>query len=698
MWLEDLEARTLLSILTVTNPGDAGTGSLRGEIGLAQNGDTINFAPSLNGQTIGLTSGKLTLRKNLIIAGPGANLLTVNGNNASRVFDIQSGTVAISGLTITGGNASVSNGGGILIASTGSLVLDSDAISGNRVSGPGIDSGGGVSNNGTLTVTNSTFSGNQAGQGGAIDNAGTASITNSTINGNTASSSQVGAGGGINNTGSLTLENDTITENVANGLMGGVGGGVGSSTFYRATNTIIAQNRARTGPDVDPSPVGLSNLIGTDPKLGPLQNNGGPTPTRALLAGSPALNAGTAAGAPTADQRGVPRMGGINIGAYQASATVLQVAGFPSSVTAGTAGQVVVTALDPFGQPALGYTGTVHSSSSDPQAELPADYAFTTADKGAHSFSATLKTAGTQSLTATDTGTASLTGSQAGITVSPATLDHFGVSTSVDGSSAVAGTPFDVTVVAQDAFNNTVTGYTGTVHFSSADPFGATLPADYTFQATDQGVAVFPGGATLYTAGTGDITVADTASGLSGVDYITVTGAPAVAFQVVAPANAGVGSAFDVTVLAVDAYGNPDTDYTGTVHFTTTDCDPGVVLPADFTFQLTDAGVATFPGGVTLVTPGDQVLTVTDTVSGITGSATVTVGNTPPSPPPGGGGGAADGTPTARSFVPASSGTASPIRPMDTGQTAALDLVFQEMGQWPVHRATGNAWILDPVG
>src|SRR5262249_44668113 len=242
--LEGLEDRTLLSILTVTNLGDTGAGSLRGEVALAQDGDTINFAASLNGQTIGLTRGQLALCKNLTITGPGANRLTVSGNNTSRVFDIQSAAVAISGLTITGGNAGFSAGGGILITSTGSLTLDGDTISGNRTYG----NGGGVSNNppGTPAVTNSTFNGNPAHQGGALDNAGTASLTNSTIDGNTAngagSNPQVGAGGGINNSGTLTLENDTIAGNAANGLMGGVGGGVGSSTFYRATNTIIAQN------------------------------------------------------------------------------------------------------------------------------------------------------------------------------------------------------------------------------------------------------------------------------------------------------------------------------------------------------------------------------------------------------------------------------------------------------------------------
>jgi hypothetical protein len=247
--LDALEDRFLLSTITVTNTNDGGPGSLRSAILNAPSGATINFAANLDGQTIGLTSGELALRKNLTITGPGADRLAVSGNNTSRVFDIQSATVAISGLSITGGYAGLSAGGGILITSTGSLVLDSDTISGNSTSG----NGGGVSNNplGTLTVMNSTFSGNRASQGGALDNPGTASLTNSTIDGNTAngfgSSSQVGAGGGINNTGTLTIANDTIAGNAANGRMSGVGGGVGNSGTLTLANDNHRRQR-RPGP------------------------------------------------------------------------------------------------------------------------------------------------------------------------------------------------------------------------------------------------------------------------------------------------------------------------------------------------------------------------------------------------------------------------------------------------------------------
>jgi hypothetical protein len=293
---------------------------------------------------------------------------------------------------------------------------------------------------------------------------------------------------------------------------------------------------------------------------------------------------------------------------------------------AGTPFDVTVTAQDAYGNTVTtGYTGTVHFSSADPHgASLPDDYTFQPGDNGQATFpsGATLFTAGTQDVTVTD-AVNSLTGS-ASVTVVAAAADHFAVTTSATNPD-VAGTPFDVTVTVQDAYGNTVTDYTGTVHFSSADPHGASLPDDYTFQASDNGQVTFTGGATLYTAGIQDVTVTDAANNLSGTTNVTVVAGSAVAFVVQAPATAASGTPFDVTIIAVDAYGNTDMNYAGTIHFTTSDNDPGVVLPADYTFQPGDAGMITFPAGVTLITPGDQTLTIADLTSGITGSTTVTV-------------------------------------------------------------------------
>jgi hypothetical protein len=108
--------------------------------------------------------------------------------------------------------------------------------------------------------------------------------------------------------------------------------------------------------------------------------------------------------------------------------------------------------------------------------------------------------------------------------------------------------------------------------------------------------------------------------------------APADHFQITATPNAVSGTPFDITLTASGSWGNIDTGYQGTVTFSSTDPHAGVVLPADYTFTTGvggDFGVHTFSGAVTLITLGDQTLTVTDKASGITGSVTITVGPGP---------------------------------------------------------------------
>jgi hypothetical protein len=169
---------------------------------------------------------------------------------------------------------------------------------------------------------------------------------------------------------------------------------------------------------------GDGDLINTDPLLGPLQNNGGPTQTIALQAGSPALNAGDPNELGNTDQRGVVRSGGVNIGAYQASATAFVVTA-PDTVQSGVPFDMTVTAVDPYNQVAVGYTGTATftTTDTDPGVVLPADYAFTLGDGGVHTFTdtglgeTTLITPGDQTLTVMDTADNTITGS-ATITVS----------------------------------------------------------------------------------------------------------------------------------------------------------------------------------------------------------------------------------------------------------------------------------------
>jgi hypothetical protein len=197
-----------------------------------------------------------------------------------------------------------------------------------------------------------------------------------------------------------------------------------------------------------------------------------------------------------------------------------------------------------------------------------------------------------------------------------------------------AGTPFVVTLTAMDADGYVASGYTGTVRFTSSDAYPGLLPSAYTFTPSDNGTHNF--GTVLFTTGVQTLTAEDTAnSQITGSTTVMVQAAPANHLFTTAPLAPVAGTPFDVTVAALDPYGNVDTNYTGTVSFTSSDTDPGVLLPANYTFQLSDNGTHTFASGVTLITPGNQTITATDTASEITGSATIPV--TSPAPPPGGG-------------------------------------------------------------
>jgi RHS repeat-associated protein len=275
-------------------------------------------------------------------------------------------------------------------------------------------------------------------------------------------------------------------------------------------------------------------------------------------------------------------------------------------------------AQDAFGNVAIGYRGTVHLASSDASAVLPADHAFTAADNGSYTFQGViLKTAGApQSITATDTVTPTISGSLANVSVAPgpaAALVLTGPGTGTAGSSSTVG------IEAQDSCKgNRVTGYTGSVRFSSSDP-QATLPATYTFTAADAGFKSFPSGVVLRTAGTQTLVVTDgTLTTSSSVSVSPAAAATLILSGVVSPITAG--TAATLTVQAKDAYGNLATNYTGTVRFTSSDAQAAV--PANFSFS-GSGGTHTFTNGVTLRTAGTQSVTAADTtVQSITGQQT----------------------------------------------------------------------------
>jgi hypothetical protein len=366
-----------------------------------------------------LNRGTLTIINSLITRNIDA---TFSGGGGAGIAN--AGTLIVTGSTLSA-NAGGGSGNGILNYSAGMATVSDSTVSGNTA-----NDGGGIANqNGTVTVNNSTIAGNMGGFGdGGIENLGMMAISNSTLFGNAAE----GGGGGIGNGGTLTITNSTISGN-ANSF-GGRGGGVFNAGALNVRNTIVAGNSDTGGaPDLSGtltssgynligntqggSGFDTTDLLNVDPLLGPLQDNGGPAFTMALLPGSPALNAGDPNQLGSPDQRGVLRSGGVNIGAYQASASRFVLTA-PARVTAGMPFDVTVTAVDIFGQVAAGYRGTVTFSTTDPDpgVVLPADYPFTAADGGVHTFTdtglgeTTLRTRGRQTITATDTGDASILG------------------------------------------------------------------------------------------------------------------------------------------------------------------------------------------------------------------------------------------------------------------------------------------------
>jgi hypothetical protein len=200
----------------------------------------------------------------------------------------------------------------------------------------------------------------------------------------------------------------------------------------------------------------------------------------------------------------VVRSGGVNIGAYQASASALVVTA-PNTATAGTPFDVTVKAVDPYGQTAVAYAGTVTFTSADPYgATLPANYQFTSADGGVHTFGAgaTLYTAGNWDVTAADTVTGSITGS-AIVAVSPAAADHLlFLQQPTDTAAGQTITPA-VTVAVVDQFGNVVTSDNlDTVTLSiGTNPSGGTLSGTLTVTVVN-GVAAF-GDLSIDTPGVG---------------------------------------------------------------------------------------------------------------------------------------------------------------------------------------------------
>lgn len=364
--------------------------------------DDIVFQSGLSG-TINLVGAQLDITDGVFIHGPGAGALTVSGQGQRRVFNIATDQeVTLSGLTIANGYV-YNNAGAGIVSDSAELTIESSVMSGNRVASSVVIAGWGgavATDSGSLTVSNSTITGNhvdysgtargnvapEGGWGGGIYVGPTtdAVISNSTISGNSA---KYGGGVAFDESGNtLDINNSTIAGNNAGDNGGGIyhkydSGGRGLSAAVQIVSTIVSGNTSPNGNDKDigggPVSAGFSliqdpggttvnasgpNIIGQDPQLGGLANNGGPTPTLLPAATSPALDKGTANGL-TIDQRGQVRTkddpalanaaggDGTDIGSVEASAGPTAPGGRPSCIgqeatIVGTNGQDTITGTD----------------------------------------------------------------------------------------------------------------------------------------------------------------------------------------------------------------------------------------------------------------------------------------------------------------------------------------------------------------
>jgi hypothetical protein len=350
----------------VTNTADSGAGSLRQAIADANDQGqfdaiTFNIPTSDPGYDasrqvyfIDLTSSGLSVTSPVSIDGGSAHIAVGRAATAPfRLFTVTASGVTLANLYIFNGEvvgapSAPGMGGGVF--NSGGLTLLNCAFSGNTAIGgagtpqlgqglPGGNGlGGAVYNDGALVMTNCTLTANsvQGGTGGpGISAPGVFGIGGNGGN---------GEGGGLfSEQGTVTLTNCTFTQNTAlpgapgtgqvgNGNPGvAVGGGALFASGNAALrNSIVSGNTGGGAPDYAGTASSKANLIGGTPQLdGALKYNGGATPTIALLAGSPAINAGDDTLAPGTDQRGFPRVGVSDIGAFEfgssapAPATVL---------------------------------------------------------------------------------------------------------------------------------------------------------------------------------------------------------------------------------------------------------------------------------------------------------------------------------------------------------------------------------------
>lgn len=626
--LEALEDRLAPATFAVLNLNDSGPNSLRQAVLDANNTagpNLINFQPGLTG-TITLTSGQLEITNDLTVQGPGANLLTVSGNNTSRVFNMDPGGThdfAFSGLTIANGSAD--QGGGMSYFLTGGTLTIQDCVfsgNNNSVVGGGLSVIGNNAAATTVNISTTTFTNNRGAAGSAayLENT-TVTLKNCTISGNSASTQFGGLWVGAQGSGETvdaTLMSCTIANNSGSGP-----GGFDLSTYQgafsataRYANTLFANSAASSGnidttvfdPSSGPTSLvslghnlsddGSGNLTAagdlpnTNPLLAPLGSYGGPEPTMALLPGSPAIDAGSSTGAPATDQRGVGRVGAVDIGAFESRGFGMSIAGgnnqhTPINTAFGSALAVSVTSA--FGEPVQGGKVTFTSPGSGASANFSGGSM------------ATLSAVGQASVSVNSNGSA---GSY-GVTAAAAGASPVGFSLTND-----KGTP--VLTWANPAAIRYGTALSGTQLNA-----GSSVPGTFAYSQA-AGAILTPGNQTLSVT----FTPADTADYTTATKSVTLRVTPAMLSASGVNFSATAGAPFSgvvATFTNADPFGSA-ASYTALISWGDGSTSAGVI---------TGTGTLTVTGSHTYADPVNETVHVTISHNlGYTTTATTTAAAT----------------------------------------------------------------------
>jgi hypothetical protein len=518
---------TVTTNIVVNNTSDSGTGSLRWAVATAnaQTGpSTITFSSSVfnTAQTITLTSGPLTLTNPTLttIQGPGASLLTVSGNNASQIFVVNlNASASISGMTLSQGvssvwgngggvdnqgtltlsNATVSNSTGDGVYNSGTLTLTSDTVSDNSTLG--------IFNSGTLAITNSSVTGNSTG---GILNSGTLTFTGSSTSGNT------GSGSGLFNSGTAGIFSSTLT--------GDGGGEVFNGGTLRVAASTVANGSATLG-------AGLFNGGTATVSTSTLSSNGNSstadgggafsfgalTLVLSTLSGNTAANGGgvfnggtlTATSDTIASNTASNDTGG---GIYNANPSTTSVT-LDSTIVAGNTATnspdiygtiATVSAFNLLGgSPSLNPLAN-NGGPTQTMSLQPGSAALGAGDPNAVDAYGNLLTSD-QRGSARPHGSGQTPDIGAYDTHSSPSANHLVIALH---TSVTAGQPFTFTVTAENGSGQTVTTYSGTVSFTSSDT-AASLPPGSTLT---NGVGTFT--VTLNTAGLQTITATDQTFGI----------------------------------------------------------------------------------------------------------------------------------------------------------------------------------------